>query len=316
MIRRALAALAVLATFSAPAGGRGPRDRACIRPRLQRRGLPLRRREARRHGRCRVHPGRHPRRPACARRRVDACREGVGGCDGHRRTGRRVRRRRRGDRRLDAEHRPRRRSAGGPQLQYRAAIRGADADGRWGAPRTLGRTGHFIDGQPRLATNARGDAVVLWRGLRGSGSRARTCCRPPTGPPAARSDARGHSASRASTSRSRWTTAERPTRRGRTREPRPSSRRRSGSRGACAAARGRARTPSPPSAAAARRSPSPATAASWSHSAAASRASAPPVPASPWSPSARPRVAASLRCCPRTRVPSAHSSPSAPPVRP
>ena len=53
----------------------------------------------------------------------------------------------------------------------RAAIRGAD--GRWGEARTLGRTGHFIDGQPRVATNSRGDAVVLWRGLRGSGSRAR-----------------------------------------------------------------------------------------------------------------------------------------------
>jgi hypothetical protein len=49
----------------------------------------------------------------------------------------------------------------------RVAIR--SADGRWGAPRTVGRTSHFIDGQPRLAANARGDAVVAWRGMRGTG---------------------------------------------------------------------------------------------------------------------------------------------------
>jgi hypothetical protein len=49
----------------------------------------------------------------------------------------------------------------------RTAIR---APGRgWGAPRTLGRTLHFIDAQPRLAADSRGDAVVAWRGA----SRAR-----------------------------------------------------------------------------------------------------------------------------------------------
>jgi hypothetical protein len=53
----------------------------------------------------------------------------------------------------------------------RAAVRGAD--GRWGTPRTIGRTRHFIDGQPRLATDARGDTVLAWRGLRGSGAHAR-----------------------------------------------------------------------------------------------------------------------------------------------
>jgi hypothetical protein len=53
----------------------------------------------------------------------------------------------------------------------RAAIR--HPDGRWGAARTIGRTGHFIDAQPRLAANARGDAVLAWRGLSASGPRAR-----------------------------------------------------------------------------------------------------------------------------------------------
>lgn len=53
----------------------------------------------------------------------------------------------------------------------RVAIR--SAEGRWGAPRTVGRTSHFIDGQPRVATNARGDAVLVWRGLRGAGAQAR-----------------------------------------------------------------------------------------------------------------------------------------------
>jgi len=36
----------------------------------------------------------------------------------------------------------------------------------------VGITRHFIDGQPRLATNARGDAVLAWRGLAGSGAAA------------------------------------------------------------------------------------------------------------------------------------------------
>ena len=53
----------------------------------------------------------------------------------------------------------------------RVAVRGAG--GRWGAPRTVGRTSRFIDAQPRLAANTRGDAVLVWRGLRGAGARAR-----------------------------------------------------------------------------------------------------------------------------------------------
>jgi hypothetical protein len=57
----------------------------------------------------------------------------------------------------------------------RVAIRGAD--GRWGAPRTIGRTRHFIDGQPRLAMDARGDSVLAWRGLRGAGPGARDVLR-------------------------------------------------------------------------------------------------------------------------------------------
>jgi hypothetical protein len=46
----------------------------------------------------------------------------------------------------------------------RIAIRGVD--GSWSDPRTVGRTRHFVDGDPRLATDGNGDAVVGWRGLR------------------------------------------------------------------------------------------------------------------------------------------------------
>jgi hypothetical protein len=53
----------------------------------------------------------------------------------------------------------------------RAAVR--SSTGRWGAPRTVGRTRHFVDGQPRLAADARGDAVLAWRGVRARGARAR-----------------------------------------------------------------------------------------------------------------------------------------------
>ena len=41
----------------------------------------------------------------------------------------------------------------------------------WGGVRVLGRSGHFVLAQPRLATNARGDAVVSWRGFRREGRR-------------------------------------------------------------------------------------------------------------------------------------------------
>ena len=41
----------------------------------------------------------------------------------------------------------------------------------WGGVRVLGRSGHFVLAQPRLATNARGDAVVSWRGFRRKGRR-------------------------------------------------------------------------------------------------------------------------------------------------
>ena len=39
----------------------------------------------------------------------------------------------------------------------------------WGTVRVLGRSGHFLLAQPRLAVNVRGDAIVSWRGLRRSG---------------------------------------------------------------------------------------------------------------------------------------------------
>ena len=39
----------------------------------------------------------------------------------------------------------------------------------WGTVRVLGRSGHFLLAQPRLAVNARGDAIVSWRGFRRSG---------------------------------------------------------------------------------------------------------------------------------------------------
>lgn len=39
----------------------------------------------------------------------------------------------------------------------------------WGTVRVLGRSGHFLLAQPRLAVNVRGDAIVSWRGFRRSG---------------------------------------------------------------------------------------------------------------------------------------------------
>jgi hypothetical protein len=45
----------------------------------------------------------------------------------------------------------------------RVAIR--TTSGRWRAPRTVGATEHFIEGELRLATDARGDAVLGWRGV-------------------------------------------------------------------------------------------------------------------------------------------------------
>ena len=41
----------------------------------------------------------------------------------------------------------------------------------WGGVRVLGRSGHFVLAQPRLDANARGDAVVSWRGFRRQGRR-------------------------------------------------------------------------------------------------------------------------------------------------
>ena len=41
--------------------------------------------------------------------------------------------------------------------------------GRWSAPQAVGSSQHFIAADPRVAVNARGDAVVLWRGARGRG---------------------------------------------------------------------------------------------------------------------------------------------------
>jgi hypothetical protein len=52
----------------------------------------------------------------------------------------------------------------------RVAIR--SANGRWGAPQTVGATEHFIEGEPRLATDARGDAVLGWLGASGTGAAA------------------------------------------------------------------------------------------------------------------------------------------------
>jgi hypothetical protein len=49
----------------------------------------------------------------------------------------------------------------------RVAIRAAN--GRWGAPHTVGATEHFIDATPRLKTNRRGDAVLGWRGVSAGG---------------------------------------------------------------------------------------------------------------------------------------------------
>jgi hypothetical protein len=46
-------------------------------------------------------------------------------------------------------------------------------DGDWSAPRTVGRTRHFVDGNPRLAVDEDGDAVVGWHGVRRRGSSVR-----------------------------------------------------------------------------------------------------------------------------------------------
>jgi hypothetical protein len=47
----------------------------------------------------------------------------------------------------------------------RVAIR--SRRGAWGAPRSVGRTLSFVAAEVRLATNARGDAAVVWRGQSG-----------------------------------------------------------------------------------------------------------------------------------------------------
>jgi hypothetical protein len=53
----------------------------------------------------------------------------------------------------------------------RVAIGGTDGD--WSAPRTVGRTRHFVDGNPRLAIDDDGDAVLGWRGVRRTRAGAR-----------------------------------------------------------------------------------------------------------------------------------------------
>jgi hypothetical protein len=55
------------------------------------------------------------------------------------------------------------------RVYVRVAIR--STVGRWSAPQTVGRTRHLVDGQPRLAANASGDAVLAWRGVRPTGTR-------------------------------------------------------------------------------------------------------------------------------------------------
>ena len=41
----------------------------------------------------------------------------------------------------------------------------------WGRVKVLGRSGHFILAQPRIAVDAHGDAIIAWRGLRRAGRR-------------------------------------------------------------------------------------------------------------------------------------------------
>ncbi len=61
------------------------------------------------------------------------------------------------------------------------ALRGRN--GRWRAPQEVGSSPHFIAADPRVAVNARGDAVVLWRGARGRGKDVlRAALRPPGRP--------------------------------------------------------------------------------------------------------------------------------------
>jgi hypothetical protein len=43
--------------------------------------------------------------------------------------------------------------------------------GGWGRVKALGRSGHFLLAQPRIAADARGDAIVSWRGQRRVGRR-------------------------------------------------------------------------------------------------------------------------------------------------
>ena len=51
------------------------------------------------------------------------------------------------------------------------------ASGRWSAPHTVGATEHFVTGEPRLAANARGDAVLGWLGVSSRSSDARDVLR-------------------------------------------------------------------------------------------------------------------------------------------
>ena len=61
----------------------------------------------------------------------------------------------------------------------RVAIR--SPAGVWSPPRTVGGTEHFVDGEMRLATNRRGDAVLGWRGLRDTHDVLRAAFRPAGG---------------------------------------------------------------------------------------------------------------------------------------
>jgi hypothetical protein len=53
--------------------------------------------------------------------------------------------------------------------------------GRWQAPRTVGRSRHFVDARARLAVDARGDAVLAWRGMRGARDELQAAYRPAGG---------------------------------------------------------------------------------------------------------------------------------------
>jgi hypothetical protein len=61
---------------------------------------------------------------------------------------------------------------GGPTRgPYRIEARTRDRRGTWGAIRTLGISGHFVENGLDVAVNPRGDAVVAWRGVRRVGRR-------------------------------------------------------------------------------------------------------------------------------------------------